>query len=175
MLPNKGGLFMEWAANEQNGKVTVTVKRPNDGSGLFRAYAVGRGGGRLLLGTLTPQGGLLTLTRTLSADALKQRGCYPVAGVDAVLAQSFAPAPVPSPPFPDDILSAAFARSPRGRQERDGEGFALTFPYDPAAPFPMVPIFCFACFSCRDHRFYIRYTFDKEGNPRLPAYNPAEL
>lgn len=166
---------MKWSASEQNGKVTVTVQRPNDGSGLFRAYAVGGSGGRLLLGTLAPQGGLLTLQRTLAVDALRQRGCYPVAAVDTVLAQPFAPAAPASPPFPDDILSAAFSRSPRGRREREGEGFTLTFPYDPAAPFPMVPIFCFAHFFCRDHRFYIRYAFDREGNPRLPAYNSEKL
>lgn len=160
---------MEWSMTEQNGRVTVRVSRPNDGAGLLRAYAVGGDGGRLLLGTLTPQGGLLTLRRTLSAQALSQRGCYPIASVETVLVQSFAaPAPPPAPPFSDDILRRAYARSQNPRREEGADGFALTFPYDPAAPFPMLPIFCFASFVCREHRSYLRYAFDKEGNPRLP-------
>lgn len=167
---------MEQIVQEQNGKITVNIKRPMDRRGLFRAYAVGPGGQRCLLGALTPQGDSLTLRRTLSADVLKQRGCYPIASVDTVLAHSFSPAPAsPRPSFSDDILSAAFSRAPGGRCQTDADGFTLTFPYDPASPFPMPPIFCFASFVCREHRFYIRYTFDKEGNPRLPAYNPAEL
>lgn len=161
---------MDWTAKEQNGKVTVCVTRPMDNSGLFRAYALGAGGARCLLGALTPSGGCLTLRRTLSADALRQRGCYPIAGVEAVLAHPFAL------PFPDDILKRAFAASPGGCPKADGDGFTLTFPYDPSAPFPMTPIFCFARVFCQDRRPYLCYAFDKDGYPRLPpAHNSGEL
>lgn len=167
---------MNWTIDEQNGRVTVSVKRPNDDSGLFRAYAVGQSGGRLLLGTLAPQGGFLTLKRTLSVDALKQRGCYPIASVETVLAHAFsASAPPPPPPFPDDILRKAFAASRGGRRQTTGDGFTLTFPYDPAAPFPMTPIFCFAQVVCLDQRFRLRYQFDKEGNPLFPTHNSNGL
>lgn len=161
---------MEHTVREQNGKVTVTVTRPIDDRGLYRATAVGAGGGRLLLGTLIPQGGRLILTRTLSVDALRQRGCYPIATVETALAHAFSGPAASSPPsFPDDILRRAFAASPRGRWQATGDGFTLTFPYDPAAPFPMAPIFCLAQVVRLEGRFYLRYHFDKMGNPRLDA------
>lgn len=164
---------MDWSVNEQNGKLTVSVTHPADDRGLYRAYAVGPGGNRCLLGALTPNGPRLTLRRTLSADTLKQRGCYPIASVETVLFHSFSAAP--TPPFPDDILRAAFACASGGRYQNTSDGFTLTFPYASDAPFPMLPIFCFAQVFRLDRRLWVRYAFDKEGNPQLPAHNPAKL
>lgn len=161
---------MKYTVREQNGKVVITVTHPIDDRGLYRATAVGTGGGRLLLGALMPQNGVLTLTRTLSADALRQRNCYPIATVETALAHSFASPPpsTVSPPFSDDILRRAFAASPKSRFQTLEDGFTLTFPYDPAAPFPMLPIFCFAQFLCLDRHYHICYAFNRNGTPRFP-------
>lgn len=177
---------MDWTAKEQNGRVTVTVDRPLDSSGLFRAYAIGAGGNRCLLGTLTPGGGRLALRRTLSADVLRQRGCYPIVSVETALAHSFAPAPPPLPgwsdpprslPWPDDLLSAAYAAAQRPRYRSAPDGFSLAFPCRENGPFPMLPIFCFARRACLQGQFLWLFSFDKEGMPQFPtpAHNSPEL
>lgn len=174
---------MEWSAQEQNGKVTVVVSRSNDGTGLFRAYAVGSGGGRLPLGTLAPQGGALILRRTLSVDALRQRGCYPIATVETALVHSFSPAP-PLPgwsdppqrlPWPDDLLAAAYAAAQKPRYRPTSNGFSLAFPCRENGPFPMLPIFCFARHVCLFGQSLWLFSFDNAGAPQFPAHNPAEL
>lgn len=175
---------MDWTAKEQNGKITVTVDRPLDNSGLWRAYAVGPGGSRCLLGTLTPGGGRLSLRRVLSVDGLRQRGCYPIASVEAALAHSFSPAPPPLPgwsdpprqlPWPDDLLSAAYAAAPKSRYQSADDGFTLAFPCRANGPFPMLPIFCFARCACLHGQLLWLFSFDQEGMPRFPAHNSGEL
>ncbi len=57
--------------------------------GLYKVWLRGGGKGRLLLGTLVPEGGELVLSRTLSRRTLEDAGCWPVAGGRAVMAYPF--------------------------------------------------------------------------------------
>lgn len=174
---------MDHTISEKNGKVTVTVDRPGDGRGLYRSYAVGPNGARCLLGTLTPDGGRLTLRRTLGVDALRQRGCYPIAAVETTLAQSFSTslpalpgwaAPPAALPFPDDVLRRAYAAAPqRPYYQPWNGGFALAFPLRENAPFPMPALFCFAQAVCLQHHSYWLFPFDKNGLPQFSPYNPT--
>ncbi len=176
---------MEWTAKEQNGKLMISVTRPMDDRGLYRAYAIGPGGSRCLLGALTPGGGCLSLRRTLSVDALRQRGCYPVRSVETALAYSFsAPAPAPpgwsappkALPWPDDILRAAYAAAPqRPFYQEEADGFSLAFPFRGAGPFPLPALFCFARLVPLRQQSCWLFAFDREGRPRLPAHNSPEL
>lgn len=176
---------MDWTATEQNGKLTVSVTRPMDDRGLYRAYAVGPGGNRCLLGALTPGGGRLSLRRTLSVDALRQRGCYPICRVETALAYSFsAPAPPPpgwaappkALPWPDDILPAAYAAAPqRPFYRAEDGGFSLAFPCREGGPFPLPALFCFAQRVILGQKPFWLFSFDRAGRPQLPAHNSAEL
>lgn len=170
---------MDWSVREQNGKATLTVTRPDDCRGLYRAYAVGPTGQRCLLGTLTPAGGRLTLRRALAVDALKQRGCYPVATVTVELAHPFAPAlpllpgwsaPPACLPFPDDILRTAYQRSaPKPYHQSVDAGFSLAYPYADNAPFPLPPLFCFARLASICGQPLWLFSFDARGTPILDA------
>ena len=169
---------MDWTVNEETGKLTVAVTRPNDALGLYRAYAVGSSGGRCLLGTLTPQGDRLTLRRTLGVDVLRQRGCYPVTAVVTELAHPFTASPSPLPgwgappkdlPFPDNALRRACAAAPRPYYQQTERGFILAYLWKENAPFPLPILFCFAQTACVCGRRLWLFPFDSEGNPRLDA------
>lgn len=167
---------MEWSAKEQNGLLTVSAARPDDGLGLYRAYAVGPGGQRCLLGALTPAAGRLTLRRTLNGEILKSRGCYPITSVVAELAHSFSPPPPPLPgwreppaglSFPDEVLRAAYAAAPRPYYQDVSGGFALAYLQRERAPFPLPALFCFARSVCLCGQPLWRFAFQGDGHPVL--------
>ncbi len=137
-----GGSGMEWRMAEQGPRVVIEVWRPDGGEGLFKAWAAGPGG-RALLGTLMPEGGRLYLRRTLSIDSLRRQGAWPVRRVEEDLVYSFQDPPQ-AVRWEDPVLRRSAARLPRHTLRREGEGFSLLFPFDPRAPFPLTPVFCFA-------------------------------
>ena len=59
-------------------RVHMEAERPSDGLGLYKVWLHGEQGGKLLLGTLAPEGGALRLRRTLSVGALEPAGCGPL-------------------------------------------------------------------------------------------------
>ena len=56
---------------EDGPRVHTEARRQNDGQGLYKVWLRGGGKGRLLLGTLVPEGGELVLSRTLSRRTLE--------------------------------------------------------------------------------------------------------
>ena len=62
MLEGGGTLSLR----EDGPRVHTEARRQNDGQGLYKVWLRGGGKGRLLLGTLVPEGGELVLSRTLS-------------------------------------------------------------------------------------------------------------
>lgn len=133
---------MEWKVKEEGPRVVIEAWRNDDGEGLYKAYLTGTGG-RCLLGTLMPEGGRLFLRRVLSIDSLRRQGAWPVRQVTEELVCSFREEP-PAVEWEDEVLRRCAGRLPRHTVRREGEGFSLSFPFDPRAPFPLVPIFCFA-------------------------------
>ena len=85
MLEGGGTLSLR----EDGPRVHTEARRQNDGQGLYKVWLRGGGKGRLLLGTLVPEGGELVLSRTLSRRTLEDAGCWPVAGGKAVMAYPF--------------------------------------------------------------------------------------
>lgn len=85
MLEGGGTLSLR----EDGPRVHTEARRQNDGQGLYKVWLRGGGKGRLLLGTLVPEGGELVLSRTLSRRTLEDAGCWPVAGGRAVMAYPF--------------------------------------------------------------------------------------
>lgn len=141
--------------------MVVEVWRENDGEGLFKAHIKGPTG-RCLLGTLMPEGGRLFLRRTLSIDSLKRQGAWPIRQVEEELVCSFRERPAPIQ-WEDEVLRRCARQLPRHTLRREGEGFSMIFPFDPRAPFPFTPIFCFA----RVENGRLIFSFQKGGVPYI--------
>lgn len=158
-----GGEDVEWSIREQGTRVVVEVWRQDDGEGLYKAHLVGPWG-HCLLGTLVPEGERLFLRRTLFIDSLRRQGAWPVRRVEEVLACSFRES-APKIEWEDDILRRCSASLPRHTVRREGEGFSLIFPFDPGAPFPLVPAFCFA----RVEGGRLIFSFQRGGIPYISS------
>lgn len=152
---------MKWKITEQGPRVIVEAWRKDDGEGLYKAYLAGPGG-RCLLGTLMPEGGRLFLRRTLSIDSLRRQGIWPILRVEEELACSFRER-APEIDWQDEVLRDSARRLPRHTARREGEGFSLSFPFDPRAPFPLTPAFCFA----RVESGRLIFSFQKGGTPYI--------
>ncbi len=159
---------------ESGGRVEVAMEvRPPD-RGLYHGYLVGPEGS-CDLGTLLPEGGSLRLRRTLSAERLRQKGCWPIQGGQLRKTYSFASPPVQgweevedlAALFPaDPLLARAAGQRTRGLlRRRQAGGFSLAFPWDPRAPFPLVPVFCFAQVSALNGKPYVVFRFRENGTP----------
>ena len=81
-----GGGSLTW--QEDALRVRLEVRRADDGQGLYKACISGQNG-ELSLGTLLPEQGGLVLRRTLTLDALRRQGCWPITGGRCALAFSF--------------------------------------------------------------------------------------
>lgn len=152
---------MNWKVAEQGPRVVIEIWRPDDGEGLFKAYLAGPSG-RCLLGTLAPEGGRLFLRRTLSIDSLNRQGVWPILRVEEELICSFRER-APEIQWEDEVLRRSAGRLPRHTLRREGDGFSLSFPFDPRTPFPLVPAFCFA----RLEGGRLIFSFQKGGIPYI--------
>ena len=146
--------------------------------GLYRGALIGPAG-RWDLGLLLPEGGCLRLSRTLFTDALARAGCWPVTGGEAVLTHAFSGGPEPSVPpgwrrlsdpsacFPDDPVLARAAGNSGGWLfcRRTGGRFSLAAPWEPGAPFPLLPVFCFAQIRQMAGRNWAVFRFHPDGTP----------
>ncbi len=155
-------------------QVEVTMMLRPPGPGLYRGILCGKNG-RMDLGSLLPEGEGLRLTRTLTIDHLARCGCWPVTGGRTELRYAFGPKKFPqgwgegrhlSRLFYDPILAGAVENTALFRQEPDG--FSLAFLWNPQAPFPLVPAFCFARVETMEGRPWVVYSFREGGWPILP-------
>ncbi len=137
-----GGEAVKWNITEQGTRALVEVWRENDGAGLYKAYIAGNSG-RFLLGTLMPENGRLYLKRLLSIDSLYRQGFWPIRQIREEMVCSFREQPK-SVYWEDEVLRGSAKRLPHHTVRWDGDQFSLIFPFDPHAPFPLTPAFCFA-------------------------------
>ena len=127
---------------EEKNRAVCAAQLPNDGKGLYKCWLTG-GGGKALLGTFVPQGGVLRLERTLTISELERQGAWPPEGGQAVLAFSFdgaekLPAGWQREDNPGRLMGepllAAAARGP-ALIRRDENGFLLAYLYRKDRPF----------------------------------------
>jgi len=161
---------MEWKLTEQGPRAVIEVWRENDGQGLYKGWLVGQSG-RCLLGTLAPEDGRLFLRRTLSIDSLRRQGVWPVCRVEEEQVCSF---DQPELNWSDEVLRQCACRLPPHTLRREGDGVVLSFPFDPYKPFPLTPVFCFACVERGRLLFFFRrdgtaYIVPVQGNDRKEA------
>lgn len=157
---------------DQN-RVRLLAERPMDGRGLYKVWLRGRGG-RLMLGTLAPEQGLLRLQRTLSVRELEQSGCWPVAGAEAVLSFSFQESgggwycePHPEKMVHDPELKRQFHGSMLCRRERNG--FHLAVPFRTDGPLTLETLFCLGHLEKIQGKPHLVWNFTEDGDPKLPT------
>ena len=160
-------------------RVRFFARRPADGRGLYKVWLRGDQGGKLLLGTLVPEGDALALTRTLSLGELVEAGCWPQLRARCVMVFSFDNSrgeegwiceEQPARLVTDPVLCTALRRSMLYRQGEDG--FSLAAPFLPERPFPLVPLFCLARPEQWGGRLRLVWDFDQDGTPRPPRSAP---
>lgn len=158
--------------------VHLEAERPADGRGLYKVWLHGERGGKLLLGTLAPEGGKLRLRRTLSVNALERAGCWPRFRAEAPLAFAFDSQPAqgwyceqrPERLVRDPVLKAALAGPILCRREE--QGFSLSVPFRTDRPLPLCALFCLARVERREGRPHIVWNFNARGDPQIPRPIP---
>lgn len=158
--------------------VCMEAARPNDGRGLYKVWIRGATG-RLLIGTLAPEGGGLRLRRRLSRTELERSGCWPVTGGEVILTFAFdrsRPSSWTRTDHPERLVhDEVLARSVRGHTmllRRNANGFCLAARFDPDHPFPVTPLFCLTRVERLDGVYHLLFEFDVHGNPILPHNQP---
>lgn len=163
-----GGKLTLW---EEGALVHMQAARSNDGRGLYKVWLHGQGG-RLLLGTLAPEGDGLRLRRRLTRSELERGGCWPVTGGETVLAFAFEVDKWLREERPERLVTDVVLRRALGGQtmllRRRKNGFCLAAPFDIGRPFPLTTLFCLAKPERVEGRSYVVFSFDREGNPVLP-------
>ena len=173
---NGGGVL---TLRQDGPRVHMTAERPADGRGLYKVWLHGDHGGKLLLGTLVPEGGALRLSRTLSVSALERAGCWPRFRAEAPLAFAFNAQPGggwyceqhPERMVADPLLRARL-RGAMLCRKADG-AFALSAPFRTDRPVRLPALVCLARVERRNGQLHMVWDFDSQGNPRIP-HNPEE-
>lgn len=171
-FPMEGGGTL--SLRQDGVRVHMEAERRSDDRGLYKVWLRGDQGGKLLLGTLVPEGGVLRLRRTLSVGTLERSGCWPRFRAEAALAFSFGSGPGgkwyceqhPERQVRDPVLRAQMSGAMLCR--REGEGFALSAPFAADRPVRLPSLFCLAGVERREGRLYMVWHFNAEGEPVLP-------
>lgn len=164
------------------------VCRP-EGPALLRAWLEGERG-ELPLGVLAPEGDVFTVCRRLSRRGTRELGrlkCCRVRRLDEQPEKKPKEKPEkrepPSAPpgweradRPERLTASAFfahmLRPLSGvLTRREGGGRLIAAPYDPAEPFPLPPLFCFARIWDAGSGRYAVFAFDERGAPVMPGEN----
>lgn len=159
---------------QEGPKIRMEAERPEDDRGLYKVWLHSDRGGKLLLGTLAPDKGRLTLRRTLSVGELERAGCWPQFWAEAPLAFPFDRAgrgkwyceQHPERMLADPVLKEQVTGPMLCRKEE--EGFLLAAPFRTDGPVAMVPLFCLARVERWRGGPHMVWEFDRSGRARIP-------
>ena len=176
----KGGGGMErtvdmsgggWLRAEQAGpRVRLQVHRSDDRRGLYKVWLRGKGSG-LLLGTLVPEQGELSLSRTLSVSELERAGCWPELRPECRLAFPFSRRERGEwycEQRPEELVSDPLVKSwIQGPMlcHREKEGFSLAAAFQTNGPMPLAGLFCLAQVERWPSGLRLVWRFDQAGRP----------
>ena len=171
-IPMRGGGTL--TLRQEGPRIHMEAERPADGRGLYKAWLHGDQGGKLLLGTLAPEGGRLILRRTLSVGALERAGCWPQFWAESPLAFAFAAQgggrwyceQHPERMLGDPVLRGQLRGAMLCRREEDG--FSLAVPFRTDSPVALSALFCLARVERWEGRAHLVWTFDSSGQPQIP-------
>ena len=179
----QGVYAVEWSFEGEKGAVTVrqegkcaicqAISRAGE-SALYKAWLTGDKG-RVLLGTLIPEGGALRLRRSVEVSWLERQGAWPPRGAEILEAYELAPQVSPQgwerQEEPWRLLEGElreYAREIRWAfLKRDIEGFFLALPWEKGKPFPLPSLFCLAKAERLEGKRYILFRFSRRGKPEL--------
>ncbi len=164
--------------NECQGRIHLCATRTTDNRGLYKVWLFGQSG-RMLLGTMIPEGGELRLERTLSRNTLLACGCYPILGGEVVMAFSFRhgeqsrPQALPkgwniqveNTVFCNDPLLQEIISKQSWIEKSENHIFYLGMAYKIGVEFPLLPLFCFAKWEKLDENSYLIWKFDDKRQP----------
>ena len=170
----KGGGTL--AVRQEGVQVRFEASRPGDNRGLYKVWLLGEKGGRMLLGTMLPQGNALHLGRTCSIGALERAGCWPLAGAEGVLAFRFGQETGwHGEPHPERYIRDPELRRLKGQvvARQMEEGVELAVPFRTDSPFPMPALFCLARVEGVEGRPHLIWRFDRDGRPELAGKKPG--
>lgn len=173
----KGGGNMEisLSVRQAGPRVTLTAEGPDDGQGLYKAYLTGPRG-RVLLGTMMPEGETLRVRRTFSVDELRRQGAWPIGEARAELYYAFRVREAAPPPgwswadragdfFQETSISQAVTRLGRVLCRWEGEKFTLAYPYQNDKEFPLPQLFCFSRLKRLGEELFLLFSFENGGWP----------
>ena len=168
------GILRCW---DQEVRTVFSVRCACPRAGLYKIYLSG-GDGSLLLGTPMPEGSFLTLSRTLTHQALRQAGAFPPLRGELAPASSGEPVLIPSgwqtpPPGRldqlDPLLREVFQSLPLFWSQDLPDGFSLAVPWRSGQAVPATPLICFAVMKNLEGRCCLLFEFGADGTPRIPA------
>ena len=169
-----GGILRLW---EDGGRVFFCAQRELNRDGLYKVWLRGDGG-EMLLGTMAPEGGLLTLRRTLSPMQLQQCGCRPVRGARCRMVYSFGGEQSDGwrwEEHPEHLVDAETARVGewcRMLYFKCIDGIYLAWPVRRDCPVPLTALICLASVEKIRGETCLVWAFDREGVPRfVPSGN----
>lgn len=180
----QGVYAVEWSFEGEKGAVTVrqegrcavcqAISRAG-ARALYKAWLIGDTG-RVLLGTLIPEGGALRLRRSVEVSWLERQGAWPPKGAEILEAYSLAPQTQPQgwicQEEPWRLLERGELRNCAKELrwaflKRDMDGFFLALPWEKGKPFPLPSLFCLAVMEQLEGRWYILFRFSHQGRPEL--------
>ena len=140
---------------------------PLPGEGLWCAWAVGDLG-ELRLGILEPVGDLASIRRRFSArltDPLGRLQWGEIRPACPAETGAWTPLTAPEALFRAPELRRELGRTPGVLIRDRGDRRDVAVPYDPARPFPLTGLFCFARICRIGGRDYAVFAFDREERP----------
>lgn len=159
-LEQSGGVCMEYTielagvergelrCREGGVRTAFSARCVPPGEGIYKVWLHGEG--RMLLGTLAPEGGALILRRTLSNQALKNGGVWPPREASVLPAGETETEPGEWRKTDcrrilrdQALLRGAEAGNPRAWCRRERDGVTLAWNWEVGQPFPLPPAFCF--------------------------------
>ena len=166
---------------QEGPRVRLEAEKPADGKGLYKVWLRGDRGGKLLLGTLAPEGNRLTLRRMMSIGELERAGCWPQFRAEARLTFSFSGEGESGwycEQHPGHMISDPVSR---GQIEgamlcrKGGNGrFSLAAPFRTDRPVPLTALFCLASVEQVEGRYHLVWSFDKAGWP-VPVHKERKV
>lgn len=153
---------------EREGLYTwFSARCPLPGEGLWSAWAVGDRG-ELRLGVLEPEGNQGFIRRRFSGRLTAPLGRLlrgEVRPAGAKRSETWEPVPDPEQLFRAPWLRRRLKGAQGALLRRAGETRYLALPYDPAKPFPLTTLFCFARLRSVGGTACVVYAFDEQDRP----------
>jgi hypothetical protein len=170
--------------NREGNRTQVRVLGMDDGRGVCRGAAVGTAG-RLSLGVLVPENGMLHAMRSLSPEAMAAEGIgevlrgegwisYRFPQGEKELPEGWQPAERAGSFFRDPVLAAATKQLSGAMIRRAGGRLYLAVPWKPELPFQLTPLFCFASIRPVGAERCAVFALDRDGRPVMERETKKE-